>query len=250
MPLHCACAPLSCHGGSVVTRGSFGTADGPRWTQWRTACERESARVPGENGRVGWRVFEAARRYTARHWNLQVHKGMLCNSYVTNTVQVLNSLILSLRCVLPKGAATEEVSLRVGKIFALPFICIYRKRDRKCPILNSTMIRSSAVFSPGEVPEVNVTLRRTSANKMFVHCESSGWFLKPHVSLLDAEMREIRVHTESWLGPDDLYSVRAQMDTAIGDSHPVKENTVYYVTGDVVGIQCLMYSTRKRNHNL
>lgn len=91
-------------------------------------------------------------------------------------------------------------------------------------------------FSPGEVPRVNVTLWRTSANEMFVHYESSGWFLKPHISLLDAKRKEIHAQAESLHGPDDLYSVRAQVDaaTARGDSTPAEENTACYVTGDIV----------------
>lgn len=68
-------------------------------------------------------------------------------------------------------------------------------------------------------------LRRTSANEMFVQWESSGWVLKPQVSLLDARRTELHAQTESSLGPDNLYSVRAQVDavTAKGDSTSRKE---------------------------
>lgn len=93
-------------------------------------------------------------------------------------------------------------------------------------IPSMSALQPQVFFSPDEVPEVNVTLWRTSANEVFVHYESSGWFLKPHISLLDAERKEIRAHAESLHGPDDLYSIRAQVDaaTAKGNLTHLKKN--------------------------
>lgn len=75
------------------------------------------------------------------------------------------------------------------------------------------------VCSPGEVPEVTSTLQRTSASEMFVLWESGGWRLEPQVSVLDVRGNTLPAQTESTLGPDGLFSVRAKMDAeaAAGD---------------------------------
>ncbi|XP_026225029.1 uncharacterized protein LOC113168238 [Anabas testudineus] len=86
------------------------------------------------------------------------------------------------RCLLLRGAATEDA------------------------ILVSLFV--------GEVPEVHMSLLRTSANEMFVQWESSGWMQEPTISVLDANKKELNAHTESSLGSDDRFSVRAQVDAA------------------------------------
>lgn len=62
-----------------------------------------------------------------------------------------------------------------------------------------------------EVSEVYITIRRTSANELLVLCESSRWSQQPWISLLDDGLNILAAHTETWVRPDGLSSVRASM---------------------------------------
>ncbi|KAK2863408.1 hypothetical protein Q5P01_002941 [Channa striata] len=88
----------------------------------------------------------------------------------------------------------------------------------RCAIFGGSAAEVEMFFSltVGLVPEVNISLRRTSANKIFLHWDSRDWSLKPQISLLDGRRKALpadMAQAEIFPGPDDLYSVRASVNT-------------------------------------
>lgn len=84
-------------------------------------------------------------------------------------------------------------------------------------------------LSPAEVAEVKISVRRTSANELFVVCESSGWSPEPVVSLLDADGSVLAAQTESSVRPDDLHSVRALVNVAAAKGNCTLTACVFFV---------------------
>ncbi|XP_045921442.1 uncharacterized protein LOC123980898 [Micropterus dolomieu] len=85
----------------------------------------------------------------------------------------------------------------------------------RCVLLRGSSVEDIFVsLTVAEVAEVKISVRRTSANELFVVCESSGWSPEPVVSLLDAGGSVLAAQTESSVRPDDLHSVRALVNVA------------------------------------
>lgn len=85
----------------------------------------------------------------------------------------------------------------------------------RCVLLRGSSVEDIFVsLTVAEVAEVKISVRRTSANELFVVCESSGWSPEPVVSLLDADGSVLAAQTESSVRPDDLHSVRALVNVA------------------------------------
>lgn len=60
--------------------------------------------------------------------------------------------------------------------------------------------------------EVNFLVGRTSANQLFVLCESSGWNPKPQISLLDSRRTEVPdAKMEVSVRPDGLFVVKKHL---------------------------------------
>lgn len=63
--------------------------------------------------------------------------------------------------------------------------------------------------------QVNVSVVRTAANQLQVQCESSGWFPKPQVFILDSEGKDLGARAE----PEKIgerYSLRTQVQVTSG----------------------------------
>ncbi|XP_045920019.1 uncharacterized protein LOC123979952 [Micropterus dolomieu] len=84
----------------------------------------------------------------------------------------------------------------------------------RCVLLRGSSVEEFVSLTVAEVAEVKISVRRTSANELFVVCESSGWSPEPVVSLLDAGGSVLAAQTESSVRPDDLHSVRALVNVA------------------------------------
>ncbi|XP_038586433.1 uncharacterized protein LOC119911594 isoform X2 [Micropterus salmoides] len=92
-----------------------------------------------------------------------------------------------------------------------------QRRDNgtyRCVLLRGSSVEEFVSLTVAEVAEVKISVRRTSANELFVVCESSGWSPEPVVSLLDAGGSVLAAQTESSVRPDDLHSVRALVNVA------------------------------------
>ncbi|XP_038586438.1 uncharacterized protein LOC119911597 isoform X2 [Micropterus salmoides] len=97
----------------------------------------------------------------------------------------------------------------------------------RCVLLRGSSVEDIFVsLTVAEVAEVKISVRRTSANELFVVCESSGWSPEPVVSLLDADGSVLAAQTESSVRPDDLHSVRALVNVAAAKAALTGNGTV------------------------
>ncbi|XP_070849118.1 uncharacterized protein [Chaetodon trifascialis] len=104
---------------------------------------------------------------------------------------------------------------------SLKLLGVQRQDDGvyRCVLLRGSSVRGQALVSliVAQVSEVNLSVRRTSANELFVHCESSGWNPEPTLSLLDSRGNVLAARVESSVRPDGLFSVQTLVDVATAE---------------------------------
>ncbi|XP_070849117.1 selection and upkeep of intraepithelial T-cells protein 1-like isoform X1 [Chaetodon trifascialis] len=106
---------------------------------------------------------------------------------------------------------------------SLKLLGVQRQDDGvyRCVLLRGSSVRGQALVSliVAQVSEVNLSVRRTSANELFVHCESSGWNPEPTLSLLDSRGNVLAARVESSVRPDGLFSVQTLVDVATAEGN-------------------------------
>ncbi|KAF7644523.1 hypothetical protein LDENG_00220660 [Lucifuga dentata] len=70
-----------------------------------------------------------------------------------------------------------------------------------------------------EVGDVWMVIHRTSAGRLLLSCESSGWNPPPVLTLLDAQRNVLAKMESASIGPDSLYGVRSGMDEALANGN-------------------------------
>ncbi|XP_041842143.1 uncharacterized protein LOC121640449 isoform X1 [Melanotaenia boesemani] len=86
-------------------------------------------------------------------------------------------------------------------------------------VLEGSPVETKISLIVVEVFEFNISVYRSSANKLFVMCESSVWNLQPNISLLDADGKVVAVGTERTVGQRNLHLVKVgvKVDAAEGN---------------------------------
>ncbi|XP_076581505.1 uncharacterized protein LOC143317301 isoform X2 [Chaetodon auriga] len=106
---------------------------------------------------------------------------------------------------------------------SLKLLGVQRQDDGtyRCVLLQGSSVKGQVLVSlnVAQVSEVNLSVRRTSANELFVHCESSGWNPEPALSLLDSRRNVLAARGESSVRPDGLFSVRTLVDVAAAEGN-------------------------------